>query len=41
MSKVSWEAKRHLGEFLMRMLLDVQVRNEKNQVILNPESERL
>ena len=26
------------GEFLLTMLLGVQMRNEKNQVTLNPES---
>ena len=34
------EGKTHLGKFLMRMLLDVQAGNEKNQVILSPESGR-
>ena len=34
------EGKIHLGKFLMIMLLDVQAGNEKNQVILSPESGR-
>lgn len=41
MSEVSWEAKVQLGKFLTRVMLDVQVGNEKNQAILNPESGRL
>lgn len=38
-SKVSWEAKKYLGKFLMQVLLDVQVGNEKNEAVLNCSSE--
>ena len=32
------QAAKRPREFLLRMLLGVQMRNEKNQVTLNPES---